>query len=54
MLPYYENNVITLKPTDPEWKEEYWLAPDDSHHLNTSGHEWFSEWLTPQIKDRLR
>jgi len=54
MLPYYENNVITLKPSDPEWKQEYWLRPDDQNHLNASGHEWFSEWLTPQIKDRLR
>lgn len=54
MLPYYENNVITLEDTDPEWKEEYWLAPNDKPHLSASGHEWFSRWLTPQIRDRLR
>ena len=54
MLPYYDNNIITLSDSDLEYKKEYWLEPNDPNHLNASGHKWFSEWLTPQIKDRLR
>ena len=54
MLPYYDNNSIELSASNPEYKKEYWLSPDDPSHLSTSGHKWFSEWLTPQIKDRLR
>lgn len=54
MLPYYDNNTITLYSDDTEYKEEYWLAPNDPNHLNASGHKWFSKWLTLQIIGKLR